>query len=197
MMDGSTVGDGDAKTLWIGDLVRARSRQDDVAETRVAMRYFFSTTTPSTRRATRRRRRNARRDPAPIPPRADADALPAPPRVDPAPSDPGVLDDRGVPVPVLRAPRCARQTRAATDAISARACSSNRRTRHYLNTSSGAFVFFSRKTDRARLAPARGDRASLLWWASSNALFPPTSLSPSPPHLARFLSLSSQAASWA
>ena len=36
-MDGSTVGDGDAKTLWIGDLVRARSRQDDVAETRVAM----------------------------------------------------------------------------------------------------------------------------------------------------------------
>lgn len=196
MMDGSTVGDGDAKTLWIGDLVRARSRQDDVAETRVAMRYFFSTTTPSTRRATRRRRRNARRDPPPIPPRADADALPAPPRVDPAPSDPGVLDDRGVPVPVLRAPRCARQTRAATDAISARACSSNRRTRHYLNTSSGAFVFFSRKTDRARLAPARGDRASLLWWASSGAASSPhvplTVASPS-----RALSLSSQAASWA
>ena len=69
MMDGSTVGDGDAKTLWIGDLVRARSRQDDVAETRVAMRYFFSTTdavdasrdaTPSTKRATR-----PRADPAP------------------------------------------------------------------------------------------------------------------------------------
>ena len=78
-MDGSTVGDGDAKTLWIGDLVRARSRQDDVAETRVAMRYFFS--------RQRRRRRVARRDavdetrdatPPPIPPRADADALPAP-----------------------------------------------------------------------------------------------------------------------
>ena len=84
-MDGSTVGDGDAKTLWIGDLVRARSRQDDVAETRVAMRYFFSTTTPSTRRATRRRRRNARRDPPPIPPRADADALPAPPRASTSP----------------------------------------------------------------------------------------------------------------
>ena len=52
-MDGSTVGDGDAKTLWIGDPVRARSRQDDVAETRVAMRYFSRQ---------RRRRRVARRD---------------------------------------------------------------------------------------------------------------------------------------
>ena len=71
MMDGSTVGDGDAKTLWIGDLVRARSRQDDVAETRVAMRYFFSTTTPSTRRPcphvtpSTKRATRPRADPAP------------------------------------------------------------------------------------------------------------------------------------
>ena len=65
MMDGSTVGDGDAKTLWIGDLVRARSRQDDVAETRVAMRYFFSTTTPSTRRASTKRATRPPPDPAP------------------------------------------------------------------------------------------------------------------------------------